>query len=394
MMRMCGGLILAVLTCAAHAEVERPSLTPGQWWRVPDSKLAAVVPDPVPSGDNRAGTPESIMVEWSSGALDTQRNRLIVWGGGHNNYSGNELYVFDLNTLRWQRLTEPSRDVGGVESSGYYPDGQPRSRHTYDYIEYVPVIDRFCSFGGAAQFPAQDVHETANVDCFDFDANRWETRAYRPIPKSSRYESSINSISAYDPVQRLLYLHTTRTGDDPRLWRWHPGPPGKDRWELLTGYDWIGGNLNAEIDPGRRLMVAVGEGQLYAWDLRRPFGGAYSPKVEGDVEIQKVSAPGLAYEPHWETLIAWGGGGDVFALVPAPKGPWRWRRCAPEKVDEAVPGPAPDTGTYGRFRYSAAAEALVAVTGIHEDVRLYRLSDAQRQHCLGERAAGSRASLP
>ena len=394
MMRMCCGLLLSAVPLAAHGDNEALQVPAGKWFRVPDSQLAAVVPDPVPPGDHRAGTPESIMLEWSGGALDTRRNRLIVWGGGHNNYSGNELYAFDLASLRWTRLTEPSRDVGGEEASGYYPDGLPRSRHTYDYIEYVPAIDRFCSFGGAAQFPSQGLHETANVDCFDFMANRWETRAYRPIPKSSRYESSINSISAYDPVDKVVYLHTTRTGDDPRLWRWHPALPGKDRWEVLTGYDWIGGNLNAEIDPQRRLMMAVGENQLFVWDLRRPQRGAFSPQIKGDLEIQKAAAPGLAFEPRWGTLVAWGGGADVFVLSPATKGAWAWRRCAPESIDESVPGAAPDTGTYGRFRYVATLEAFVAVTGIHDDVRLYRLSDAQRRTCLDESPRGSTASPP
>jgi hypothetical protein len=382
MIRALLGLVLAAACAVAVAADAPPTLTVGRWYRVPDSELFQVVPDPVPVGDNRAGSPESIITEWSGGAFDSQRSRLIVWGGGHNNYSGNELYVFDLATFQWKRLTEPSRDVGGVESSGYYPDGLPRSRHTYDYIEYVPAIDRFCSFGGAAQFPSQDIHETANVDCFDFTSNRWETRAYRPIPKSSRYESSINSISAYDPVDNVLYLHTTRTGDDPRLWRWKPGVPGKDRWELQTGYDWIEGNVNAEIDPKRRLMVGVGDGKVYAWDLRRPHSGVAMPKTQGDVEIEKAAAPGLAYEPRLETLVAWAGGPDVYLLLPASKGAWSWKKCAPTALDEDVPAAAPDTGTYGRFRYVPALEAFVAVTGIHDDVRLYKMSDAQHRHCL------------
>jgi len=48
------------------------------------------------------------MTAWSGGAFDTTRDRLVVWGGGHADYPGNELYVFDLGTLRWQRLTDPS----------------------------------------------------------------------------------------------------------------------------------------------------------------------------------------------------------------------------------------------------------------------------------------------
>lgn len=46
-------------------------------------------------------------------------------GRGHGDYSGNELYAFEINTMSWSRLTETSADVGGEEASGLYPDGVP-----------------------------------------------------------------------------------------------------------------------------------------------------------------------------------------------------------------------------------------------------------------------------
>lgn len=46
----------------------------------------------------------------SGAAADTRRNRLYLWGGGHGDYSGNEIYALDLNaspvTLR--RVTDPT----------------------------------------------------------------------------------------------------------------------------------------------------------------------------------------------------------------------------------------------------------------------------------------------
>ena len=46
---------------------------------------------------------------WSSGLYDSERQRMVVWGGGHNDYGGNELYAFNLKTLAWEQLTTPSR---------------------------------------------------------------------------------------------------------------------------------------------------------------------------------------------------------------------------------------------------------------------------------------------
>jgi hypothetical protein len=36
---------------------------------------------------------------WSGAAADTKRNRLIIMGGGHSAYAGNEVYSLDLVNL-------------------------------------------------------------------------------------------------------------------------------------------------------------------------------------------------------------------------------------------------------------------------------------------------------
>ena len=87
------------------------SLQPGQWYEVPNSKMAEVVPvTGIDNIRNNSG-PEGIMSLWSGGTYDTKRDRLIVWGGGHMGYGGNEVYVFDINTLQWTRLNDPSPTI-------------------------------------------------------------------------------------------------------------------------------------------------------------------------------------------------------------------------------------------------------------------------------------------
>jgi hypothetical protein len=365
-----GAALLAVARLGIAGPIE--DLRPGEWYRVPDSKLDSVLPSPIPIGDNRAGTPTSIIDEWSGGAYDTTRERLIVWGGGHNNYSGNELYAFDLATLRWQRLTDPSSDVGGSESSGYYPDGRPRSRHTYEYIEYVPSIDRFCSFGGAAQFPSA-TGSVSNVDCFDFDRGVWETTRYRDVPRT-QFESLINAVTAYDPVSGYLYLHTTPVGNDPHLMRWTPGMDGADRWEILTGYDWIEENMTGEIDPERRVMVAVGMGRFHLWDLNNPMAGDLSPPTSGATAIESEDAPGLAYDPVSKTIVAWSGGANVYTLSFNATNGWNWTLRPPAPTNTVIPTAAVSVGTYGRFRYIPSRNVFIVVNDIHQDVYIYRLS--------------------
>jgi hypothetical protein len=102
------------------------------WASIPSTKLAQVCActhgfDAICANSQCGG-----IFAWSSGAMDTKRNRLIVWGGGHGDYSGNELYAFSLDDLTMRRLTDPAPPptASCVDAT---PDGtQPVSRHTYD----------------------------------------------------------------------------------------------------------------------------------------------------------------------------------------------------------------------------------------------------------------------
>ena len=185
------------------------NLKPGEWLEVPTSRLDALKPDPLPP--NQSGF-AAVITAWSGGAADIKRGRLLVWGGGHGDYSGNEIYAFDINTLKWDRLSNPSTNVGGDESSGIYPDGTPRARHTYDYIEYIPTIDAFCTFGGGAMYPTGGTGSRKTF-CYDFKLNKW-------IQKNDAITGGIGAISGYDPYTQKLWIQGT--GNNPPLAEWDP----------------------------------------------------------------------------------------------------------------------------------------------------------------------------
>src|SRR5215471_17051490 len=74
------------------------SLTVG-WNQIPDTTpnatLSAVCDDNSPvRGWNGCA---SVIATWNGGIADTARNRFIVWGGGHENYWGNEVYALNIN---------------------------------------------------------------------------------------------------------------------------------------------------------------------------------------------------------------------------------------------------------------------------------------------------------
>jgi hypothetical protein len=328
-------------------------LKPGEWYEVPNSHLDAVKPAVDAPG---AEGVRAVMNAWSGGAFDTKRDRLIVWGGGHGDYSGNEIYTFDMAALKWTRETDPSRDVGGDEKSGVYPDGLPRSRHTYNSIQYVPAADRFCVFGAAGLYPSGQTG-SARTDCFDFGAKAWSR-----LGDAKTY--GIAAFSAVDPITGAVWAGK---GTLTRL------DPAAGTWGAQTEYDndieWTN-YLTMEADPKRRLLIAVGAGKVYRWNLAATGGiRAESLATIGGSSVIGAGAPGLAYDPVGERMVAWSGGPDVYSLDPDAKA---WTRHA--RTGGAVPTSAEPNGTYGRFRYSAKRNVFVLVNRTYENVFLFRLT--------------------
>lgn len=317
--------------------------------------MNAVFPNPAPPG-----SPWAVIAAWSGGAYDSKRDRLIVWGGGHSDYSGNEIYAFNVNTLTWQRVNNPSLDVGGSEASGVYPDGKPRSRHTYDGVEYLPPpIDRFCGLGAGGTYPSAQIG-TPRVDCFNFDTLQWERFADTPA-----YGHPVSS--AYDPVRGHVWEHPPGTGS--RLTEFDPVA---NTWTVRGESV---GNIyycNGEVDPVRRRFLAIGNGVAASWNIDAP-GTLLRTNLAttGDKAMQTAQNPGVAYDPVSDRLVAWSGGADVYTLN---LDTLVWTRIPPAATNTIIPTPADIRGTYGRFRYIPSKNAFIVVSSTDEDVYIYKLS--------------------
>jgi Big-like domain-containing protein len=335
------------------------SLAPGSWYEVPGSYLAdfALTASDYPwlgMGEGIGG----LMNDWSSGALDTQRDRLYVGGGGHNGYFGNEIYSFDLRTMAWGRLTDPDPLASAGAECPDKALGVPCATHTYDGLEYLPPpFDRFLVVGWDG-WPQTTL---------DLDTNRWE--AHPDLPQLG---ARTGATCAYDPLTRVLWYHA--------------GGGALSYWDPATGLWTIRGSSesqayyrNAVVDPHRRLYVGVGMGHTVAWTIDAlgkfvPVGAELA--TTGDREIEDVGNPGVEYDPVNDRLVAWKGGGDVYTL---DLDQLVWTRHP--VVGEVVATPGNINGTYGRFRYVPSLNVFVVVSGAHENVFVYRL-DAEAPHLM------------
>lgn len=341
-----------------HARALLDSLKPGHWLAIPHSEMQQVIyRGPLAQEVRGVSGPRAIIAAWGGAAFDTKRQRLVLTGGGHHGYAGNEVYAFDMNRLQWERLTDPS-PIKGYDGSGIYPDGTPASRHTYNDLAYIPdPIDRLFDQGGARYSIG---YGTPYTWLFDFTRRKWDRKADSPV-------SGYGDITAYDPVTGHVWMEAAGTHGylldyDPRANRWTAH--GSEFSNSINIY------TTGALDPERRLFVAVGGKAIYAWYLSDSPTIAYTmPQTSGDKAVEAAGSPGFVYYPPGREFVGWIGGSTVYTLDPAN---WKWTAHSAAPDNRVVPTPPNRTGTFGRFRYVAAKNVFVLVNSVDQNVYLYR----------------------
>lgn len=350
------GISASVL--AAPIDNVLASMNPGEWYEVPNSRMDAFKPAITPRGTE---TVAAVMDSWSGGAYDSKRDRLVVWGGGHNAYAGNELYAFDVNTLQWSRLTDPTPNGQIVENAVYYLDNNPSARHTYNSLEYAPNVDRYMSLGAGSTYGERGGGGNA-VDAFDFDSLTWSRRT--GVPATRGYSSFYGAITAYDPKTGSIWYHKGFSGDLAQY------NPVSDSWTTYPS-TYLEFYATAAIDPERHIMVAAGNDQIFVWDLDNP-GRPAVPGTSGDKTIEGAQAPGFQYDPVLKKFVGWNGGDAVYILDPDT---WTWTKISAAASNTTVPTSAERRGTNGRFRYVPSRNIYVVANRTFENVYLLKLTD-------------------
>lgn len=365
---------------AELTELERTliELPPDSWYDAPGTPMREVcVPDS--AGVHGASGCGAIVAAWGGGALDTRRQRLLIWGGGHNDYYGNELYAFDLRRGRWERLTEPTPPTPGWLPQDPLYDGNPVSRHTYDGVEYAANVDVLFAQGGSR---ANDGSGTSITWRLDLATLTWAQGA-------AGGSGDLTQAAAYDPNGGQIF-----TRGNQQLLAYHLE---EDRWERLAGFGesplwpryerW--GDKTGAFDPTRDLFWSVGSGDILVWDAteRRivtddwvtegggdytnaEFAGigAHRPEqlfVSGGGDVYDAPAPGFDYDPTTDSFVGWPNAGAPRILDLTTK---RWSLGSAD----GAPTSRTSGGTYGRFRYVAAYNVFVLVTSVDEDVHFYK----------------------
>jgi hypothetical protein len=317
------------------------------WYQLPDSKMQSVCPSNGFNGYDYkfADNCGSVTEAWGSAAFDDTRNRLVIWGGGHSDYSGNEIYTLDVNDLKFKRLTDPAPPPPANDCPEALANGaQPNSRHTYDGITYMKNSDRLFAIGGSK---ATCGYMSGSTWTFDFKAMKWQQM------------NPTGSEVAHDPNTGVVFVHDGTS--------FYSYDFAKNAYTTLIKDAPIDYHLTGTIDTKRQKMVMIGHGEQWVIDIS---GKGYKMEKLGSTGGSTVidgTSPGLTYDPSEDRILSWDGGNSVFALNMDTKA---WAQVTYPNG----PGAAIENGTNGRWAYVPSLNGFLVVNEAKNNAYTFKWS--------------------
>ena len=389
--------VVSLACCAAAGADVIDDLQPGHWAAVSLNQIADV--DPCPQGgcsySANEGQP-AVINDWNGGAFATRfgtRGGLVVFGGGHMGYYGNEVYVFDLDSRLWQRVTDPVENPVCDQTTGELQDGSPCSAHTYDYVQYHAGTNSFVELGSSSN------HEVGGggspkVHLLNFDTRRWRGGASTNYPNFRGHEGAS---SAYDPNRDSFWLLAAH---NVGLMKYDPNANGgAGLWTPYAQYN-ISIDAVSAIDPDRDLFVTLdtrGTQRVIVHDLNKPGQLGRAVSTTGDRSMESFPKPGFEWDPIIRKFVIWGRGASVYTLTPPDGdwagGTWIWAKVDPAPDNAVVPSEPNFNGTYSRFRYAPTVNAYIVINSTTDHVYMYKLSEGAGEPVIQPNAPGQLAAI-
>ena len=351
----------------------RRGITPNNWNLVQTNKLIDLDPakdptiNPMGAGSESpwkgVGGQHHVVTAWSGGEWDESKG-LHIWGGGHDDYWGNEKYLWDIATGLFVRQSKPSGAIGneivlndGLEASGVYADGQPRSYHTYNNFAMRGGV--LWAFGGS---PAKNGGEAGRP--FKWNGASWDMDANESL--------RVNYGGAcYDQTRDRFYIF--RTGISNVQWY----DPHTKTKAYTVGFCNSTGGENKPFYNARRDIIF-----LHAMVPHVMSGGVATSSVAitmtGTLPPQFRGMYGAAYDEPNDRYLFWESGATIYVLTPPPVGenpktaPWVWSTL-PLSASNAITPVRAAAGTYGRFWYSPSLRCCGVVNAVSQNMHVFPL---------------------
>ena len=379
---------------------------------------------PLDNGGNPS--PSKIIGAWSGFAWDRNRGELWLYGGGHANYSGNDVYRWRGSTRMWERASLPSevtKDMRGNFVAIDGPDRAPPSAHTYDNNIFLPLHDRLLVFGGAAYnnggmfLRAVDALTSRRTGPYLFDPNRAD-----PNKVGGSTGSHVKRVGPYPEIvggdmwqNRDMFLNIASTpklpgshtegctayaeengrdvvyvgvrnggGTATTLFRYvinDLNNPGQDSWQQVGGYwDAPQGQTACAYDAQQKLFVRTGSTTrpFLVWNLNTPgptnYEFAVVPQDPSGAFTAALAAGtfkmrdcGIDFDEGSRRYGLWCTGNQLYWLTPpATVSASGWTI---EKIPTPI-GAAPPfgigTGVLGKWKYIPNLNAFMGLLDVNQ----------------------------
>lgn len=332
------------------------------WYQIPNTMLQPICPQ-IPQIQGTIGC-QGLISAWNGGIADTKRNRLLIWGGGHQNYWGNEVYALNLNDQTLKRITDPTVPIVGgcVEQWSTNPPA-PAARETYAGLTYITNLDKFWVLGGAL---ATSGCQSSGMWTLDLTTLNWTrqdptngTQLSQLTPYTdinySDFDAATNKVFFYVANAEIFGSYTPATNTVTPL--------------LVEGSWGVPGYSNGVIDPIHRQFIVLGAGFAGSFNLDTGAFTNFSSQTTNCSGIQKPNYPGLAWDSVQNKIVGWAGGNSVYLFDFATKS------CSTVTYTGGPPAQQPN-GTYGRWRYFPSLNLFALINDWKQNAYTLRLTPA------------------
>jgi hypothetical protein len=336
-----------------------------QWAQVPGTSMRPVIPQSsaLPDGGGATG-PASVLTAWNGAAYDPDAQRLYFWGGGHTDYSGNEVYEFNLDNLKIVRLTDPSHltspPPSGMNVSAVcrFPgDNTPLSSHDYDGIVWCPVTQSVWLWPFIG-YCSQGTVMTAG-QCWEFDPAKKSWRRRRDVPKSPVGFGNANA--CWVPKHKKILLQSNGSA----CW-FDPATETYSGWSSEFGS--FGESTSCYV--AHRDEVWICWGGILKVALKEPVPGrpesVVGPSNKPSSEIGGTT--GMLYDSVNKMILFWTGGADIWALNPDN---FQWRFLP---APAGTPAPSAHA-VLSKWKYVSELSCCVAYGDIDQGLWVWKPGD-------------------
>lgn len=348
------------------------ALTASRWAVAGGPTITAVAPSPLPPGTvppSESGAVPNVIAPWSGGVADP--DDLFVWGGGHTDYGGNEVYSrhFGATLGDWQLFTQPSDTNGGSPATGVYGDGQPRAYHSWGMMAYAANTQELWITGMPGPYHPVGQNQP-HVFRFDNTAHAWVAMGTHPNGTGAALANE--GASVYDPVSGLIYNFPQSNfifTIDPQTGSMS-----------TVGSIFIGGYKAVAIATTLRCVVSIGVDGEWVYNITNNTVHELTTSGSGPSFDYR---PGVVWHARTARALVYAGGATVYTFTPpvsnpcSSSGTWAWGTLT--NVGGGVtPSVAAEGGTGGRFAIFEDVEAsnedvLFVINRVGENGWLYRL---------------------